>query len=347
MKSLVGILALAIPSLSAVAHHSPNVHFDRNEVVEIEGLLTEVDWQNPHIRLMVVARGADGRDVEWQVEESNINLQLRRGVTRDAYQVGENIRVAGFRGLRNRNAIFATNTLLANGRELVGGTSSGPRWSSDLVMTVAAYQAAKLGATATGPDDIFRVWSVAAASRDPGASRAASPLWKESYPLTEQALATLTNWDPVSDNRYLNCEHGMPAIMDSGAPMEFVREGSDILLRLEEQDVVRRIRMESETDSMASSPYGHSIGRWDGDTLVVTTADIDWPWFDQSGVPQSAELRLTERFTTSGDGRYLDYSLEASDPAVFTEAVLLEKRWAWIPGEELKPYNCSYERVDL
>jgi hypothetical protein len=43
----------------------------------------------------------------------------------------------------------------------------------------------------------------------------------------------------------------------------------------------------------------------------------------------------------------LDYSVEATDPAVFTETVLMEKRWIWIPGEEVKPYDCSYERHDL
>ncbi len=347
MRLVTMMLVPIVLSLPALAHHSPNVHFDRSDVVEIEGVLAEVDWRNPHIQLTILARDDDGREAEWLVEESNRNVQLRRGVTEDDYQVGEVIRVAGFRGLRNRNAIFATNTLLASGRELLGSTASGPRWTTDLVMSKGDYQASQLENLNLGSNSLFRVWSVAAESHLPGTSRAGSPLWKDSYPLTQRAQETLANWDPVADNPYLNCEHGLPAIMDAIAPMEFVQEDPDILLRLEEQDVVRRIHMGSAPSTAVPSPYGHSVGRWEGESLVVTTTDIDWPWFDQSGVPQSEALRLVEKFSVSEDGQHLDYSVEATDPVVFTETVLLEKRWTWIPGEEIQPYECSYERNDL
>jgi hypothetical protein len=323
------------------------VHFDRADVVEIEGILTEVAWRNPHIQLTVVTRDEDGSELAWLVEESNRNVQVRRGVTADDYQVGEIIRVAGFRGLRNRTAVFATNTLLANGRELLGSTSSGPRWTSDVVMTLGDYQASKLEKPAAISKSLFRVWSVAAESHLPGTSRAGSPLWKDSYPLTEQAQATLANWNPVTDNPYLNCEHGMPAIMDAIAPMEFAQEDPDILLRLEEQDVIRRIHMGSAPTKALPSPYGHSVGHWEDETLVVVTTAIDWPWFDQSGVPQSEALRLVERFSVTEDGLSLDYSVKATDTAVFTEPVVMGKRWTWIPAEDLEPYNCSYERDDL
>lgn len=347
MRLVTMMLVPIVLSLPALAHHSPNVHFDRSDVVEIEGVLAEVDWRNPHIQLTILARDDDGREAEWLVEESNRNVQLRRGLTEDDYQIGEVIRVAGFRGLRNRNAIFATNTLLASGRELLGSTASGPRWTTDLVMSKGDYQASQLENLNLGSNSLFRVWSVAAESHLPGTSRAGSPLWKDSYPLTQRAQETLANWDPVADNPYLNCEHGLPAIMDAIAPMEFVQEDPDILLRLEEQDVVRRIHMGSAPSTAVPSPYGHSVGRWEGESLVVTTTDIDWPWFDQSGVPQSEALRLVEKFSVSEDGQHLDYSVEATDPVVFTETVLLEKRWTWIPGEEIQPYECSYERNDL
>ena len=54
----------------------------------------------------------------------------------------------------------------------------------------------------------------------------------------------------------------------------------------------------------APGPFGYSVGRWDGDTLEVTTTDIDWPWFDQSGIRQTEALHLVERFTPSArEGR--------------------------------------------
>ena len=64
MRFVLTCSVLVTPWLSASAHHSPNVHFDRNDVVEIEGILTEVGWHNPHVQLTVVTRGDDGNEVE-------------------------------------------------------------------------------------------------------------------------------------------------------------------------------------------------------------------------------------------------------------------------------------------
>ena len=87
MVRMIALCGAVTFAATAVAHHSPNVHFDRNDVVEIEGVLTEVEWRNPHIQLTITTRDENGSKVVWQVEESNRNVQLRRGVTEDDYQV--------------------------------------------------------------------------------------------------------------------------------------------------------------------------------------------------------------------------------------------------------------------
>lgn len=345
MRIVVSLLMLVTLSVSTSAHHSANLHFDRNDFVEIEGVLTEVKWQNPHIQLTVATVDEEGREAVWLIDTVSILSQTRRGVTKNLYRVGSNIRVAGFRGRRNRTAIYATNTLLADGRELLEGSSPGPLWSTNLVMSAAAYQAAKVEKSTDDSSGIFRVWSRDLEARTSG--EAGRSLWKDSYPLTEHAKATQASWDRIADNPFIYCLNGMPAIMDSISPMEIALEGSEIFIRVEEQDVVRRIHLGAVPTRGTPTPYGFSSGRWEGETLVVTTTDIDWAWFDQAGIPQSEELRLVERFRTIEDGRYLDYSVTATDPAVFTEPVVLERRWFWVPGEEIKPYECIWERDDL
>ena len=338
MRFISALLSIGVLPMAALAHHSPNVHFDRNDVVEIDGVLTEVGWQNPHVQLTVVAPDENGREVEWLVEESATLLQERRGVTRDHYQIGEPIRVAGFRGRRNPNALFATNTLLANGQELVSVASAGPRWSNDLVLPSSQGRpAVEAPVNASG---LFRVWN-----RD--LTRSGRPLWEERYPLTEQARVAQASWDPVTDNTYLECKHGMPAIMDTPHPMEILRDGNDILIHLEEQDVVRRIHMDANAVGGDPSPFGHSVGRWDGEALVVTTTDIDWPWFDQLGIPQSEDMRLEERFWEDEDERFLNYTVTVTDPAILTEPVVLDRRWFYTPGIEVGRYDCVWERADL
>lgn len=324
---------------SGFAHHSAAVHFDLNDVVEIVGILSEVQWQNPHVQLKVTTLDENGNEVVWLVEEVGVNEQLRRGVTSERYRIGEEIRVAGPRGRRNRTAILATNTLLvADGVEL---TSPGrrSRWSAEVINTREQYQATQTensSATATG---LFRVWS-RYLSDGPG------QLWNESYPLTEQARTTKENWNAVDDNPYMFCQTGMPAIMDSGYPIEILPDGDDILIRVEELDSTRRVHMTDNAPRSAQGPFGHSVGRWESEILVVTTTEIDFPWFDQDGTPQSEALTLEERFWVSGE-RFLNLEMTAVDSAVFTEPVVLDRRWVWVPEVEIRPYNCIYERDDL
>ena len=82
----------------------------------------------------------------------------------------------------------------------------------------------------------------------------------------------------------------MPYIIEQPYPMELVRDGDDILMRMEEYDTVRRIKMTSAAPSNAGATLlGDSRGRWDGETLVVTTTNIGYRWFN--GTRHSARAR--------------------------------------------------------
>jgi hypothetical protein len=135
--------------------------------------------------------------------------------------------------------------------------------------------------------------------------------------------------------------------MDLGTPMQFVLEGEDIVLYLEEQDTVRRIDMTGAGEEGRATSLGYSVGHWEGNSLVVTTTDVDWPWFDQSGVPQSQDVQFEERFTPGPDGRVLNYVITVTDPTTFTQPVVLQRYWVWEPGEEIRPYDCVWDRDDL
>jgi hypothetical protein len=69
--------------------------------------------------------------------------------------------------------------------------------------------------------------------------------------------------------------------------------------------------------------------------------NIDWPFFDDIGTPQSEDVETVERFTLSADERRLDYTLTVTDPGTFTAPFTLDGHWNWVPGEVIKPYNCS------
>ena len=100
------------------AHHAAFVHFDRDDVVEITGELVSIEWRNPHSLLIVETIGEDGSETLWQGQERGVTLLTRKGATPDLFRVGEMIRVAGFRGRRNKTSLFVTNIMLPDGREV-------------------------------------------------------------------------------------------------------------------------------------------------------------------------------------------------------------------------------------
>ena len=98
----------------------------------------------------------------------------------------------------------------------------------------------------------------------------------------------------------------------------------------------------------APTPLGYSTGKWDGESLVVTTTDISWPYFQLyglEGVPQSPETTLVERFTASADASELLYDIAATDPHTFTATVTAQsyRTFRWVPGFEFLPQDCVLE----
>ena len=126
--------------------------------------------------------------------------------------------------------------------------------------------------------------------------------------------------------------------------IEFLQAADEIILHLEEWDAIRTIHSASGngTGDYDPTPMGHSVGRWEGDTLVVTTTHIDYPYLDEHGTPQSDAVEVAERFTLSADERSLNWAATVSDPGTLTEPVVaFTTRWEWVLGEEIQRYDCA------
>jgi hypothetical protein len=230
------------------------------------------------------------------------------------------------------------NVLFPGDREIVLWGSTAYHFSDDSYerLSVADVEARDL------PDarglGLFRVWSTLTGDRNQ------DRLWASEYPLTDAAIAARAAWDPVRDNPAIRCEpKGMPGIIDPPYPMEFVDEGSTILIHQEEFDTVRTIYMDQSNSASNPAPgiLGHSTGSWDGDTLVIETTHISWPYLDNQGLPLSGEARLQERYTVSPDGRRLYLELTVTDPQYLSEPLELDRFWLWIPENTVQPYNCT------
>ncbi|MGI9260083.1 MAG: DUF6152 family protein [Gammaproteobacteria bacterium] len=328
--SLLG--GLLVPHLAS-AHHSVAGTFDTDRIEEAEGEVTSVLWRNPHVRFSMSATDANGEIVEWDMEMTSLTNLRRRGLDRQLLDVGDQIRVAGNPAIDGSQQLYLRNVMLDSGEEVVLGNGD-PRWSQDA-----------LGQSGPGfgegdrsrPDlGIFRVWSTPV-----GVGGGA--LWNPSYPLTTAAARSLANFDPATDSPILNCiPKGMPSIMAQPYPMEIVERDGNIVLLIEEYDTVRTIYMDGEgPDWIDPRPLGYSVGRWEGDTLVVGTTGTSWRHFNTTGIPLNDGVTLRETFQLQDDGARLDYTITVNDRMTFTEPVTLDKFWAWLPEITVVPFNCT------
>lgn len=92
---IVGLLAAA--TLPALAHHSFAAEFDRAKPVKLKGVITRLEWQNPHIWLFVDVTGDDGKVTNWGFSGGPPGLLTRRGVNKETLKVGTVVIVSGFR----------------------------------------------------------------------------------------------------------------------------------------------------------------------------------------------------------------------------------------------------------
>jgi hypothetical protein len=90
--------------------------------------------------------------------------------------------------------------------------------------------------------------------------------------------------------------------------------------------------------------FGYSVGRWEGDTLVVTTAGFnDRAWLDSAGHPQTETLRLTERIRRRDYG-HMDFEMTLDDPAVFTKPLIIKTERVLTPDTDVLEDFCENEK---
>jgi hypothetical protein len=95
MAVTFALLAATAPPL--LAHHSFAAEYDANQPVKVTGVVTRVDWQNPHIWFFVDVKDAQGKVTNWGFSGGPPGVLQRRGISRTALKTGDVIVVEGFR----------------------------------------------------------------------------------------------------------------------------------------------------------------------------------------------------------------------------------------------------------
>jgi hypothetical protein len=260
------MLSLVLAASAASAHHA--FTFYARELTEIEGELVSVVWRNPHIHFTLKSVDSSGKEVLWTMEAGALYSVQRRGVTQDLFQPGTRVKVAGRLHTRESAQIWVDNMLLADGREVLVDQGAEPRWTFDPIGLVRSQQVVDTSSQKLG---IARVWSQPIgrpiSSGDP-------------LPYREPPSLGGPEWIQRLDGFASRCEPvGMPGIMATPHPIEFVDHGATLqLLGFSNNALIDRTIYMKDQPAPANQDggrMGHSTGRWeDQNTLVVTTTIV-------------------------------------------------------------------------
>jgi Family of unknown function (DUF6152) len=119
----LGLVAGAIPAL---AHHSFSAEYDSKKPVKVSGVVTKMEWMNPHARFYVDVTGPDGKVVNWNFELGAIPVLLKQGWRKNSLKPGDVITVEGSLAKDGTNTANARSVVLSDGTRVFAGSSAPP-----------------------------------------------------------------------------------------------------------------------------------------------------------------------------------------------------------------------------
>ena len=320
MHKLTLAAAAAIGALAAhplAAHHS-SAMFDTSTEVMLEGTVTVYDWRNPHVYMAIETEGADGARIEQEIEAGASSVLLPLGLTPDSVQIGDRVTV-----LASPNRRGAGRIVLGRVLTKADGTVLPLFIGSQSVRAPSTARATSIEGTWFAPRPGF--FGLNASRR--------------SWQLTEKAQAALADFDGTADAAHASCiPVTTPTLMVYPVVTTIEVEDDAVVFNVDWMTSRRVVHLDGRghPENGGRTLHGHSIGHWEGDTLVVDTALFAGHREGIAfGIPSGRGKHVVERFTLNADGRHLDYEVFLEDPEYLVEPVTYSSQWEYRP--ELEP----------
>ena len=127
MKSVLGGFTAAVGLLMCAApvfaHHSFAAEYDRDKPVKVKGVVTKVEWTNPHIWFFVDVKDESGKVTNWGFSGGAPGMLMRRGFTKNVLKPGDVVLVEGFQAKDGSNNATSGNVTFENGKKVFAGSS--------------------------------------------------------------------------------------------------------------------------------------------------------------------------------------------------------------------------------
>jgi len=357
LAATAGLVTLLL-STQTPAQRSFTTTYDSARKITLEGTVTKLDWVNPRAFLFMNVKDAGGNISNWAVEFGSPFDLEKNGWKASSLKVGDVVTVEGVLARGEARQASATSVVVkATGKKLfvpqprrpAAAVASAPRWPNGHVRLGPAPGGKGYWGTPSTKVLVENIPTKPAMNDDGLLANLAdidkvAPFKPWARALYEFRQRTLLKDDPIG--RCL--PPGGPRQFQMPYGFQFVEqpELGRILVLLGGGNRNWRIintdgRPAAAASEAVASYYGTSVGKWEGDTLVVDSVGFNEKfWMTMGGLPHTEALHLIERFSRPNLNT-LRYEVIVDDPRTYT------RRWTggwtvqWVPDEELQEYFCE------
>jgi hypothetical protein len=327
VRRLLQALPLAVCFLAlqaaapALAHHS-QAAFDASREITIEGTVSRLDWKNPHIYLIVETVDEKGGKRLQQIEGLAVTQALVDGLDRKALKPGTHVlvRINPNRHGEGRTVRGLDVVTTADGKVHPMYRRNGAALQLQPARSIAGKWAPSLAETGK----VF------------GAVRGA---WKLTPAAQAGQLAGACEIEPIPFVATIN-EFRRIEVSATSVKFRFDNSGDKAVREV-------HLNQKQHPQNIKPSLFGHSIGHWEGETLVIDTVGYK-PHVSGlfSGIPAGAGKHTVERLTLTPDRLHLRYQITMEDPEYLAAPATLDMLWDHRPDLDFAKVPCDKEVSD-
>lgn len=354
------LLGTAAPS---IAHHSASPHFDNTIDITVEGLVTEWKFVNPHSYIYLDVEGEDGKTSNWRFEHSAAASLLRSGFTKDTFVPGQKIKIFGNPARREANVGLVMQMEYDDGT-LIERNSALPedKVTGEIITNDKGSAEGRPLVLANGQPNLSGYWVAQRPERPQrrpegaeGDAMGAGMARGAGGPAgggggsvpedaTQAAIDFQANYEQPFDDPSIKCRIGN-IFFGWGHDQnvnQITQEDNTVTMTYGYMDAMRTIHLDKDThpENIVPSDTGHSIGKWEGDTLIVNTIGfLPGVQHPIQGWPFSKDLEAVERIRYNPETETLDMSYAATDPVYYNTPITDESSQI-ISARPYTPYDC-------
>jgi hypothetical protein len=368
LRALRAVFVAALVFAAAplvLAHHEPLAKFDQKKPVRLRGIVTLVDWRNPHAHIFVnvSSRGAVSN---WAIElESPIDLEAS-GWSKTTLQPGDRVAVSGFAARDGSRQMWGVTVVNAAGRDIFTVHNDppplplvehpAPTWPDGqprlggLPGGAQGYWAFP-SATALVEDGVHVEMDAWGLLRNVADAAKVAPMQPWALQLYKERQERFLRDDPM----YLNCKPpGGPRQFQLAPGVQFVEDRARrrIFVLIGSGNNNYRIIYtdgrphHGQVGGDDENPlfYGRAVGAWENGTLVMDTRGFNEDfWFTNGGLPHTDRLKLIEKVSRPNFDT-LKYEVTVDDPGAYTRPWTASWTLRWVAGRDMPRHVCQENR---